>query len=448
MRRVVLCAVAGSVGLLWVWLARPAPPRPAPQRAKPARAAERRPTADRPTGRPLEVSWLSGRGLCGTEIPPPGGEPGPGVPAALKDLSVGVPTAERIEAAVDEWGFDSGEELGPGAAARDAARGRTAIATRLERARADRDDPDTAEVATRVRAERLRDLGRPGEALSGARYAYARWPSSETVTLMAALLDDVGQTAEARRILELERGRTEDDGERAWIDAQLGFVAATRGDPAGAARAVAALEAQSEEPSLAPFTRAVQLTFLGRVDEARAAYERALENERDFASLNNLAEIEVCSGRTDESRRLYREAHDRRAAPDATASTLGGLAYAHLRDGDLVPAWLYASAALAGTGDGSHSSGPRGVLALSALTAGDLGEARTQARLARAANPHDDLVMRRCFADPAERAAMQALAAEARGDRTAAQAAWLEVARGGHQALSLAARHALRELCS
>jgi tetratricopeptide (TPR) repeat protein len=431
-----------------VWLVRPAQERrAAPRRGEPGRTVERRPAVSTPAGQPLEAVGRGGRGLCGSEIPPPGSEPGPEVPSALRALSAGVPTAEQIQAAVGEWGFDSGEDVDPGAVASAIARQRATIEEGLREARAEDDDPELAEVTLHVRVDRLRHLGRPGEALSDARYAYTKWPNSETANQLAGLLDDLGQPAEARRLLEAERGRTEDAGERAWLDAQLGFICATRGDQACAARAVAALEKQSEDPSLTSFTRAVHLTFLDRLDEARAAYDQAMADDRDFASLNNLAEVEVCAGRTGESRRLYLEALARRNTPEAAGSALAGLAYTHLRDGDIVPAWLYASAALAGTGEGSHSSDPRGVLALGALTAGDLGEARTQARLARAANPHDDLVRRRCFAHPAEQAAMRALAAEAQGDRSAAQAAWLEVARSGHQALSLAARRALRELC-
>jgi tetratricopeptide (TPR) repeat protein len=452
-RRLLLLAALASVTALIVWVTRSPAPQGAGSRVAAVAAATsgagRRAFAA-PAERPADVLARESRGLCGTEIPRPGAEAPAGLPPGMHALSV-KPSAAALRQALREWGVGpelEGFELGE-------------VVQLLEDRRKPRvhDDDDHEDREDRAdrhdhedddgpwRPEQLREQGRLGEALAAAQRSYGRDPSPGTGLALAQILDDVGQTAEARRILDLERGRSETDHDRVWIDAQLGFLCSTRGDAACSARALANLEGQTYEQSLAPFTRGLHLTFLGDLAGARQAYEEAMAHGRDFASLNNLAEVEACAGRLEESRKLYVDAFDMRQSPDAAASVLAGLSYTYLRDGDIAPAWLLASAAVVGTEGTAHESEPRSALALVALTGGDLAEARAQARLAQAANPYDDLIRRRTFAHPAEGAALKAVNAEARGDRTAAQAAWIEVARSGHLALQAVARRALAQLC-
>lgn len=444
MRRAIFYAITGALTLVWLWRVWPAAgadtdrPRSGRREDRATRAEARRaPRA--PVS--LESLLRPSGGLCGTEVQPPGPAEAVEIPSELRALTRGRPTPEQVAALQRDLGLERPPAADPGLLARSMLRDREAVERQLE-GRLDRGD--SRPWSQRVKL--LGELGRGNEALEAAR-TYATWPGTDSTIWLAVTLDESGQPAEAKRILEAERSRTGGPEQRAWLDAQLGFICATRRELGCAARAAQSLEQEGGNPMLASFTRAVELTYLGRYDEARTAYEKSLALDHDAITLSNLGEVENCAGRTEAGRARYLEALALPRGLDVTTSALSGLAYADLREGDTVSAWLYGAAALAGAGDGAHASVPRGVLALAALTGGDLAEAREQARQAHVTNPHDDLVRRRCFASPAEEHAMQALAAEARGDRESAVQAWLAVARGGHQSLSLAARRALAEIC-
>jgi len=446
MRREVLYGVTGSLALLWLWHVWP----DAGKGGRGSTGVLRRAAAASPSERParrradpaptLESLLHTHLGLCGTEVPPARGA-APQLPDELRALTQGRVTPEQLATIEGDFGLELPSS--PGQLAQAALLHRVEI----ERQAAEPLGQEHASEAWVDRVDQLQELGRRQEALEVARRAFARWPEMNTALRLADVLEETGQPGEAKRVLQAERARTSDAKDRAWSDAQLGFVCATRGDPACAARAVQSLDESGANPHLATFTRAVQQTFLGRFDEARAAYEQSLALERDPVAMSNLGEVEICAGRIAEGRAMYLEALARTPRLEVTTSALSGLAYASLREGEIVPAWLFGAAALAGAGDGAEASQPRGVLALAALVGGDLAEARRQARLAHEADPNDDLVRRRCFADAVDTAATRALAAEAKGDRDSAVEAWLTVARSGHQTLSVAARRALGEIC-
>jgi hypothetical protein len=126
---------------------------------------------------------------------------------------------------------------------------------------------------------------------------------------------------------------------------------------------------------------------------------------------------------------------------------LEGAGSAYLADGDAARAWVYAAGALASGGDGEFAREPRKLLALTALSLGDLDEARRQIQAVAGPGSPRDPLLNSCYAHPAEAASLRALIAEARGDTLAARGHWLDVARSGHRVLGLMARHALAVLC-
>jgi tetratricopeptide (TPR) repeat protein len=460
-RSVVIALLATAVLVAWVFWR---PTRTSGAATQPDRAA---PAALRAAAPPSPAAPIAlarvgarlpaARGLCGTEIERPLRAPGPRrVPDALRALARGVPRAAAVAAAAGEWGIDGPESLGLATQLGRAEEERRELEAELvPAARRDRlrgpgsdDDEDVDEVGPSVGT--LRDLGRPREALALAEQAHARDPSVGTALELAALLDDTGNTIAALRTLEIEIQRTDSPAERGWLHGQLGFLCATHGQLECArtsTRELEKLDGADGASGLASFTRGVERTFAGRLDEARAAYLQSLDEAPDFATLNNLAEVEGCLGLNAESRQRWLQADDQGHGPEHQAAVLAGLAFTHLREGDVAPAWIMASGALVAAGSGSHSADARLVLSLAALTMGDLEEARGQVAAARAADPDDDLQRRRCFAHPAEAASARALVAEAGGDLEAARREWLQVARSGHAALAAAAREALGALC-
>jgi tetratricopeptide (TPR) repeat protein len=458
MRRSIIFALLATAALVaWVFW-RPARPASAPEpgRAEPApvgRAAAAAPV--RVALARVETRVPVARGLCGTEIERPlRVTEKRRVPDALRALAEKVPSAEDLVAAAGEWGvaapdgLDLAERVGQ---AEERRRDLEASLTRATRRGPDEDEDDDEEDRAASRIATLRDLGRPREALALAEQQHAREPSVDTALTLASLLDDTGNTISALRTIDLEQQRASDDAERGWLHGQLGFLCATHGDLTCARTATAAIEklegAEGDTVGLASFTRGVERTFAGRLDEARAAYLQSQAESPDFATLNNLAEVEGCLGLNQDARQRWLQAADSAWTPEANANVLAGIGFSHLRDGDVAPAWLMASAALTAAGNGSHSTDARLVMSLAALTMGDLDEARVQVARAREADPDDDLQRRRCFAHPAEGAAARALVAEARRDLDAARDAWLEVARSGHEALATTAREALGALC-
>jgi tetratricopeptide (TPR) repeat protein len=451
MRRSILFLLLVTGALVaWVFWrparSAPRPTGPQPSAASPAEDGAREAAPARRLLAGVDPRLPAHRGLCGTEVEPPGRGLAPRrVPPELRALGGDVPTAAAVAAAVSEWGIDTGD-LDLGVVVDGATLQREVVERSLAGSGATTtgSDGDPGSVA---RLAMLRALGRPREALAEASRDYASDPGLGTALTFTALLDDVGRSDEARRVLDTELARASSDHERAWLQAQLGFLCATGGDRACAERASAALEREGGSEGLARFTRAVERTFSGHLEEARAGYQAALEESPDFATTNNLAEIDGCLGRQADARRQWLAALDRSAEFGRRAGVLAGLGMTYLREGEVAPAWILGGAALAAGGDGSHSADARLLLSLAALTMGDLDEARAQvARAARAA-PDDDLLRRRCFAHPAEAAALRALGAEARGDLDGARRAWHEVARSGHAALALSARQALAVLC-
>jgi tetratricopeptide (TPR) repeat protein len=440
--------VAGSLAIYWLWQASPKDSRPESDRpSAPARA--RSALADRRSSRPISLAQMletlrpASTGLCGTEIAALEEKASTEIPRELRSLTSDKLTPDQIATVAQTMGVELPAGADPTSLARAALEERSS----LEALISDPVDPEDGKETWAMRSDVLRELGRTKEAVEAARSTFAKWPSAQNAELLALALDEGGEPEIARRTLEGELGRTQTDADRAWLHAQLGFICATRGDEKCAARNASDLEKLKGHESIASFTLAVQQTFRGQLDEARAAYEKSLTLSRDPVALSNLGEVEACAGRLGQARSRFLEALEQHRSPSTTTSALAGLAYTHLREGDIVSSWLYGASALAGAQGSTHASLARGTLALSALVGGDLEEARHQARQARQADPNDDLTRRRCFGHPAEAAAARALHAEAKGDRDSARTAWIEVARGGHQALSLVARRALGELC-
>jgi tetratricopeptide (TPR) repeat protein len=462
MRRSVIVALLVTAALVaWVFW-RPAHSGPAPALGRAAPAPVGRAEAPGPRARValmrVETRLPVARGLCGTEIERPARAPEPRrVPDALRALATKVPRGDDVVAAAREWGITTpdGLELADRVVGAEERRReleeQLTPPPRLRGPGADDDEDDGEHEPADARLSVLRELGRPREALALAEQQHARDPSVDTALTLASLLDDTGNTIAALRTVEIELQRATDDFDRGWLNGQLGFICATHGELQCARTATQSLErldgADADTAGLASFTRGVERTFAGRLDEARAAYLQSQAESPDFVTLNNLAEVEGCMGLQDESRQRWVQAADSAWSPEANANVLAGLGMSHLRAGEVAPAWIMASAALVAAGAGSHSTDARLVMSLAALTMGDLDEARAQVARARAADPEDDLQRRRCFAHPAEGAAARALVAEARRDLDGARAAWLEVARSGHEALAATAREALGALC-
>jgi tetratricopeptide (TPR) repeat protein len=445
--------VAGTSIVAWIALV--AWPRGTQARpAQTLQAAVEQPPAPQPP------AWTQGwsvaasppippQGLCGTEVAAPDDDtPNMQVPASLRALSARVPTVAQVKQAFEDFGLSDTEVIDLPTMANDALEDRQRREKELAEAPVPTGDTSEDRASNWVdRVDQLRALGKPDEVLKAAQEAHRLSSGFFPTERLVVALDEVNRPDEARRLLERSIPRTTEPSERAWLYEHLGYICSERGDSACADDAQRALGTIQESDGLTSFLRGTRQADQGNYEEAADAFSESIAVQRDFAALANLATVTSCMGKGEIARQLWLEAAESADGPEHQAGVLNGLGGAYLEDGDTASAWIAGSAALAAMGDRARASEARGLLALTALTMGDLDEAREQVRRSRKTNPYDDLVQGHWYSNPAQQASMRALVAETRGDTQAAKQAWLAVARSLDPKLSLAARHALSGLC-
>jgi len=180
----------------------------------------------------------------------------------------------------------------------------------------------------------------------------------------------------------------------------------------------------------------------GRPESARARLEAVLAADRErLGPLNDLAVGFAVEGRGDAARALLDDvvAHGDAREQQLALVNLGGL---HAADGYLVAAQAHFE-----TARSIDPARPEPAYAL-ALLADVRGERARAADLAREAMRLDETGAARAglaFLFPEERAHLEGLLAEARGDREAALSRWRELRAGRFPALAAAAQRRLDE---
>lgn len=180
----------------------------------------------------------------------------------------------------------------------------------------------------------------------------------------------------------------------------------------------------------------------GRPEAARARLEARLAADPErLGPLNDLAVGFAAEGRGDAARALLDDvvAHGSASEQQLALVNLGGL---HAADGYLVAAQAHFEAARS-----IDPARPEAAYAL-ALLADVRGERARALDLAREALRLDEGGAARAglaFLQPEERAHLEALLAEARGDRDLAAARWRELRAGRYPALAAAAQRRLDE---
>lgn len=358
----------------------------------------------------------------------------------LRALTAGAPTSSDVIAALAEWGVDPPEGLDVASFITGGETLRNALDAQV--------DGELARGSTDPwLAPTLVDLGRLDDAERVARRAYDAAPDADRGETLAYVLDAANRPADARRVLEAELGHDAGGSERIWLLERLAGSCALAADAACVDRAVRGLLESGADPALVAFARGYDLSLRGRLEEANREYARALPGIGDYAAPHNIGVNEACLGRLKEARAWHLRSLAQAGDPDRQGETLTSLAYVDLVGGDPVRAWLLASGGLAVSPRGIAGAEARSILAMASVAQGDVDEARAQVAMAREAAPWDDLVTRRCFAQPFEESVLRALVAEDRGDDEAARARWIEVARSAPPAFASAARRALRRLC-
>ena len=179
----------------------------------------------------------------------------------------------------------------------------------------------------------------------------------------------------------------------------------------------------------------------GQLPAARAQFEVALRaNPDQMAALNDLALTYYLEGRFEAARQLLDEVVAKGEPPEQQAA-LVNLAELYALDGYLSAAQAYLESAR-----GIDATRPEPVYAL-ALLADGRGDAEA-GRLVREALALDAEGSARrslAFAFPEERSHLEALVADATGDRPGALSHWRELRVGHFSSLSLAAQRHLEE---
>ncbi len=179
----------------------------------------------------------------------------------------------------------------------------------------------------------------------------------------------------------------------------------------------------------------------GQLAQARATFEASLKGDPDrMAALNDLAVTYYLEGRFEAARQLLDEVVAKGAAPEQQAA-LVNLAELYALDGYLSAAQAHLESAR-----GIDSTRAEPVYALALLADGRADPEGL--RLAREALQLDaDGSARRslAFVYAEERSHLDALVAEASGDRTTAAARWRELKAGRFPSLALAAQRHLEE---
>ncbi len=392
---------------------------------------------------------LHGRGgLCGTEIQPLDADAAPmRIPGYLRSLTQRVPSANDIRQAIEDMGPSVADELDLAELTDSALEARAAAERELaEMPPVGTHDDQEAAQDWLDRVDRFRDLGQVDDSLKAAREAHRLAPDFASTERLATALDETNQPDQARRLLEQAIETTSDSNELAWLWGHLGYVCSERGDQDCVQRAEQSIETHDED-GLAVFLRGIHQGDLGQFESAQATFAGRVETVSDFPTVANLALVRTALGMTTEAKQGWSDALDLASSPRERTTVLSGLGEAYLREGDTQMAWIAGAAALSVAAKSATASAAHEVLALTAVTVGDLEEARAQVKRARDANPYDDLVRTNWFAHPAEKAAISALVAEASGDLDKAREAWLAVARSDHPKLGYAARQALSGMC-
>ncbi|MES1240735.1 MAG: protein kinase [Acidobacteriota bacterium] len=145
--------------------------------------------------------------------------------------------------------------------------------------------------------------GRPAEALAASRAAVERQPSWPRLYEHAKLARRLGETAEARRSLNLLLSRFPGNP---WGRQLLAVVELTNGDPARAAALYEKMAAESPEPGLLVNLGLARM-LLGDYPAAAAALEKAVKAEpKNELYLLNLAQARWLEGRKAEGEALCR----------------------------------------------------------------------------------------------------------------------------------------------
>jgi tetratricopeptide (TPR) repeat protein len=179
----------------------------------------------------------------------------------------------------------------------------------------------------------------------------------------------------------------------------------------------------------------------GQLPAARAQFEAVLRaNPDQMSALNDLAVTYYLEGRFEAARQLLDEVVAKGGAPEQQAA-LVNLAELYALDGYLTAAQAYLESAR-----GIDGTRPEPLYAL-ALLADGRGDADA-ARLVREALSLDTEGSARrtlAFVYPEEKSHLEALVADASGDRSGAQARWRELKTGRFSSLALAAQRHLEE---
>jgi len=222
----------------------------------------------------------------------------------------------------------------------------------------------------------------------------------------------------------------------AWALA-LALLAACGGQepgPAAQGTPIAATVAQSGGPGLAELRG-------GQLPAARAQFEVELRaNPDQMAALNDLALTYYLEGRFEAARQLLDEVVAKGVALEQQAA-LVNLAELCALDGYVSAAQAYLESA---RGIDATRAEPVYALALLADGRGD-GEASRLVREALALDAEGSARRALAFVYPEERSHLEALVADATGDRAAALVHWRELKAGRFSSLALAAQRHLEE---
>ncbi|MFI6643361.1 tetratricopeptide repeat protein [Streptomyces sp. NPDC050504] len=163
-----------------------------------------------------------------------------------------------------------------------------------------------SEQGLAVRVDALVELGRYDEALKAARTADAHRPGIPAFTRLAYVYELRGDTAAARRALDLAASTATAPGDRAYVATALAQLALNTGDFTTALRHCEAALAADPLHLPALETRARTQLAAGDVESATEGMERVVNRLPLPAQLATLGELYEAAGRTAQARAQYR----------------------------------------------------------------------------------------------------------------------------------------------